>query len=114
MRIVRILIVDDDAVISGLLAETLESIGHHVCAVEATESGAVSAAARCRPDLMIVDVDLGEGNGIRAMEQILSTRPVAHVFISGERLRLDAETLHKPFREPDLVQAIERALAKAP
>ena len=107
MRILRILIVDDDAVISGLLAETIESIGHHVCAVAATESAAVSAAARDCPDLVIMDVNLREGNGIRAMERILRAGPLAHVFISGERLHLDAEALQKPFRVSDLVRAME-------
>ena len=34
MNALRALIVEDDAMIAGLLAETLEGLGHGVCAVE--------------------------------------------------------------------------------
>ena len=42
--------------IAGLLAETLEGLGHGVCAVETNVARAVAAASRWHPDLMIVDV----------------------------------------------------------
>jgi DNA-binding response OmpR family regulator len=64
MKALRTLIVEDDATIGGLLAETLEGFGHRVCAVETNVANAVAAASRCRPDLMIVDVGLGEASGI--------------------------------------------------
>ena len=111
----RVLIVEDEAIIAMLLAEVLGGLGYEVCAIEATEAGAVAAALRCRPDLLIVDVRLGDGSGISAVEQILRTGPVPHVFVSGElstiqALRPDAVVLRKPFRETDLVRAIQRAL----
>ncbi len=113
-RTLRILIVDDDAVLSGLLAETLDSRGHVICGIEATEDGAVQAAARERPDLIIVDVSLALGSGIRAIEQIQRLGPVPHVFMSGERLRLASEVLLKPFRIGELLLAIDHALSAAP
>lgn len=111
MNTLRILIVDDNTDIAELLAEMLESIGHIVCGIESTESGAVNAAARCKPTLMIVDVKLGQGSGIRAMERILGAGPMPHVFISGDILPMGKETLRKPFREAELVQAMDRALS---
>jgi CheY-like chemotaxis protein len=98
-----------------LLAEVLEGMGHEVCAIEATEERAVAAAFRCRPDLMIVDVRLGNGSGVSVVERSLRDGPVPHVFVSGDpskvqALRPDAVVLQKPFRETDLAQAIERAL----
>ncbi len=110
----RILVVEDDAIIGQLLAETLVSLGHDVCAVEATEAGAVAAAALHRPDLMIVDVSLADGSGIAAMKQINRAVPVPHLFMSGHTRQAavpGAVLLTKPFREADLVQAIGRALA---
>ena len=56
MKALQILVVEDDALIAMLLEETLAELGHYVCGVEASQSGAVNAALRCRPDLMIVDV----------------------------------------------------------
>lgn len=99
--------------IGWLLAETLTGMGHDVCAVEATEGAAVAAAARHRPDLLIVDVHLAEGSGISAMERITRAGPVPHLFISGHgphTALLRGEVLRKPFREAGLAAAIGRAL----
>ena len=54
-KALRVLIVEDEAMIAMMLAEVLRELGHEVCATEATEAGAVAAAARHKPDLMIVD-----------------------------------------------------------
>jgi len=115
MKALRILVVEDDAMIGMLLAEMLLEMGHDVCAVEATAAGAVTAAARFIPDLMIVDVQLGDGSGVSAVEEILRTGFVPHVFASGDTssiraLRPDAVAIQKPFRESDLVRAIHLAL----
>ncbi len=80
----RILVVEDDALIGMLLGDMLEVMGHQVCAIEATEAGAVAAAAQWAPDLMIVDVNLYEGNGISAVDQILVKGFVPHVFVTGD------------------------------
>jgi len=113
---VRVLVIEDDALIAMLLSEILAGMGHEVCAMVATEREAVIAAADCKPDLMIVDAGLGQGSGISAVEAILRTRAIAHVFISGDaepvRLRQpDAVVVRKPFRQAELVRAIEAALA---
>jgi DNA-binding NtrC family response regulator len=115
MKALRILVVEDDNIIGMLLAEMLQEMGHDVCAIEATEADAVTAAARCGPDLMIVDVRLGEGSGVAAVEKILRTRPVPHVFASGnisvvQALKPSAVVIQKPYRESDLTKAIQRAL----
>ena len=114
MRALRVLVVEDNAII-GMLAEVLAWMGHDVCAIEATEADAVTAATRCGPDLMFVDVQLGDGSGAFAIEKILRTGFVPHVFISGDTLgvralRPDAVVIQKPFRESDLARAIQRAL----
>jgi CheY-like chemotaxis protein len=118
MKALRILVVEDDALIGMLLAELLAELGHEVCALEANEADAVAAAARCKPDLMIVDARLGEESGISAVDQILGTGPVPHVFISGDpasvRLRRsDAIVIQKPFREPELALAMQQVLGAA-
>ena len=45
MARIRVMIVEDDKTIAGLLAELIEAFGHEVCAIESSESGAVAAAA---------------------------------------------------------------------
>jgi DNA-binding response OmpR family regulator len=64
MKALRVLIVEDDALIGILLAEMLAEMGHVVCAIETTDADAVTAAVRCRPDLIIADVQLGDGSGV--------------------------------------------------
>jgi CheY-like chemotaxis protein len=46
MNALRTLVVEGDAVIGRLLAETLEGLGHKVCAVETNVARAVAAASR--------------------------------------------------------------------
>jgi CheY-like chemotaxis protein len=119
MKALRVLVVEDDVLIAMLLANLLEGMGHAVCATAATEAEAVIAAARHRPDLMIVDAGLGRGSGVSAVEEICRARPLAHVFVSGDAGRVltrrpDATVVRKPFREAELARAIDRALAAAP
>ena len=118
MKALRILVVEDDSLIAMLLVETLAEMGHRVCGVEATESGAVRAALKCRPDLIIVDAQLREGNGVSAVDAILSIGFVPHLFISGDiktvmARRPGAVAMEKPFRDSELEQAIRRALVAA-
>jgi CheY-like chemotaxis protein len=115
MKALNVLVVEDDAVIGMLLAEMLAGMGHDTCAIAANEADAVAAADRCRPDLMIVDARLGDGSGIAAVDEILRTGPVPHLFASGNAprvlvLRPSAVVLQKPFGEADLADAIQRAL----
>ena len=63
METLRVLVVEDYALIAMLLSELLASMGHDVCATAASEAEAVIAAARYAPDLMIVDAGLGRGSG---------------------------------------------------
>jgi two-component system, response regulator PdtaR len=71
MRALRTLVVEDDPMIGVLLAETLEGLGHAVCAVESNVTNAVAAASHWRPDLMIVDVGLSEASGVAAVKEIV-------------------------------------------
>lgn len=118
-RQLRALIVEDEALIAFVLAEILEELGFEVCASEATEAGAVAAALRERPDLMIVDARLRQGSGISAVETILRDQFIPHVFTTGDRLsgltlHPRAIVLQKPFLDADLAMAIQRALGPGP
>jgi CheY-like chemotaxis protein len=111
--------VEDDALLGMTLGDVIEGMGHTVCSIESTQSGAVAAAARCRPDLMIVDARLRSGSGIAAVEEIHRAGPLPHLFVTGDVSGVlakcpEAVIIQKPFRESDLVLAMERALSAAP
>lgn len=110
----RILIAEDEAVIALLLEEVLSAMGHEVCANLATAEAAIAAAAQMAPDLLIIDAGLGEGSGIDAVAQIQASRPVAHIFMTGNVAAVRrqcplAVILEKPFHEADLERAIQQA-----
>ena len=118
MRALRTLVVEDDPMIGVLLAETLEGLGHTVCALESNVSNAVAAASYWRPDLMIVDVGLTEPSGVAAVKEIVRIKFVPHVFVTCDPVRgspLGPETvlIQKPFRVSDLERAIQEALSTA-
>ncbi|MDI4664116.1 response regulator [Xanthobacter autotrophicus] len=115
----RVLVVEDDAFIAMLYADLLMEMGHTICAIETTEADAVAAAARHKPDFMIVDAGLRHGSGMSAVTEILRSGFVPHLFVTGDDRAVQASwpnavVLKKPFRDRDLVQAIQRALSAEP
>lgn len=109
MRRLRILLVEDDAVVGALLAELLIGIGHDVCRIATTETEATAAAAQDAPDLMIVDVHLREGSGMAAMDTILRRGNMPHILMTGgSRLTTptNALVLRKPFGITDLLTVL--------
>lgn len=114
----RVLVMEDNAIIGMLFADVLAEMGHVVCAIEATKEAAVAAAARYEPDLMIVDAALSDGSGLAAVDEILRSGFIPHVFVSGDTAPVlaakpNAIVLQKPFRDPDLASAIQCAMAQA-
>jgi CheY-like chemotaxis protein len=118
MSRLRILIVEDETMIAGFLADLLRALGHEVCGVAATQAEAVAAAREHQPDLMIVDAGLGEGSGVSAVEEIFRHRQIPHVFATANPSSVrdrqpNAIVIQKPYFEADLVAAMDRALASS-
>lgn len=114
----RVLIVEDDALVVLVLTELLAQMGHEVCATASSEAGAVDAALREGPDLVIADARLSSGSGISAVEEILQRGHIPHMFLTGDitdatARRPAAIVVGKPFREAALAKAIASALEAA-
>jgi CheY-like chemotaxis protein len=108
----RVLIIEDEPVIAMDLNDLVVSAGHEVCAMETTASGAVAAANRERPNLVLADIQLADGSsGIDAVREILSSFEVPVIFITafpdrlltGERPE-PTFLITKPY-SPDMVRA---------
>jgi CheY-like chemotaxis protein len=115
MRRLRILLIDDDAVICMMLTELLAMLGYEVCGTAGTELEAIAAAARHVPDLMIVDANLQAGSGVSAMNAILRLTEMPHIFMTGGfRLSIptDAILLQKPFATAGLKAALDKAASQ--
>jgi len=76
----KLLLVDDHAVVRFGLKALFETAGSYVVVGEAaTAAAAVEAARRRAPDVVLMDVRLGDGNGIEACREIRSQRPQTRV-----------------------------------
>jgi len=118
----RILVVDDERIIAMDIRRTLERLGYEVPATAASGEEAVSLAGETRPDLVLMDISLGEGmDGIEAAAHIKALFNVPIIFLTAysddETLaRATAEQpfgfLVKPFEERELHSSIAVALTK--
>jgi CheY-like chemotaxis protein len=120
----RILIVEDEAVIALELEAMIEDLGHTVVAIAASEAEAVRLSQAKHPSLILMDVRLGRGgDGIKAAHAILQAMKVPIVFCSayardpGTRARMEeiqpSAILSKPIVQADLKETLER-LAPGP
>jgi len=118
---IRVLIAEDEALIRLDLKEMLEEEGYTVVAEVGDGRQAVEQAQAQRPDLVILDIQMPELDGLSAAEQIAAARVAPVIVLTAfsqrelvERAR-DAGAmayLVKPFSKNDLVPAIEVARAR--
>lgn len=118
----RILVVDDDAGIRGMLPRMLGDLGHEAIAVAST-SEALSALDRGPFDLLILDIMLDKENGWETLRLARERTQAPALMFSGasmdgesltDALTLGAQAvLQKPFERAELVSALERLLPGA-
>jgi DNA-binding LytR/AlgR family response regulator len=119
---VRLLIVEDDAVIAADLAALLNDLGYTVCAICSDANSALRSIPVHQPDLLLLDINLGQGkDGIAIAERINAAERLPFVFVTGHTDRATLERVKgtrpagfiiKPFDEDDLRTQIEIALAR--
>jgi two-component system, response regulator PdtaR len=118
---VRILLAEDETIIRLDLRELLERAGYQVCGEARDGEEAVALAASERPDLAILDVKMPRVDGIEAARRIMADRPIPIVMLTAygqdELVSRAVEAgvfgyLVKPFRETDLLPAIQTARAR--
>lgn len=83
-RTIRVLIVDDSAVVRGLLAHILgDDAEIEVIGTASDGEEAVQAVERLQPDVITMDIQMPKMNGIEATRRIMQTRPVPIVIVSA-------------------------------
>jgi two-component system, response regulator PdtaR len=118
---VRILIAEDETIIRLDVRTLLEKAGHEVVAEARDGEEAVALAAEHDPDLIVMDVRMPRLDGIEAARQISNRKAVPIVMLTAyaeEDLVTRASEagafayLVKPFREVDLMPALNTARAR--
>jgi AmiR/NasT family two-component response regulator len=117
----RIIIADDESLIRMDLREMLANLGYLVVGEVGDGRSAVNLARELRPDVVIMDIKMPDMDGIDAAK-ILTEERIAPVILLTAYSQKDLVErakeavvvgyMVKPFREADLVPAIEVALAR--
>lgn len=119
----KLAICEDDAIINNLIVDYLEEMNHEVIASEHSEAEFMKSINEQRPDLVILDINLGnEGmEGVR-IGKILQDLDIPFIYVtaySGPTVLKEAITaeplwyLVKPFTQAQLSAQVTLALANA-
>ncbi len=121
MESLRIVIADDEPIIRLDLRKTLENMGHQVVGEAGDGAKAVEVAREMKPDIVILDIKMPELDGIDGAK-IITTEGIAPVLLLTAYSQKDLVDrakdagvfayLVKPFKEADLLPAMEIAISR--
>jgi len=117
-----ILIADDALFTRTMLRNILNENGYTAVVEAETGTEAIWAYERWQPDLVIMDINMPEMDGMTAVSNIMNIDPEARIIICsalGEphlmKEALEAgviEFIMKPFQPGKVIEAIDKALTK--
>jgi two-component system KDP operon response regulator KdpE len=117
----KLLIVEDEPAIRKVLRLLLEAESFRVIEADSVAGGEVAARSG-KADLLLVDLRLPDGDGLKLIRQIRSWSPVPILVISAHTREdhkiaaLDAgadDYVTKPFSAPDLLARVRAALRRS-
>ena len=92
----RVLIVEDDMLLSLVEERLIQKLGHQVVAKVDNAREAIEKAAELSPDLIVMDIVLkGDTDGIEAMEEIRKHSDIPVIYLSGNSDRYNFERAKK-------------------
>ncbi|WP_452233008.1 response regulator [Lacinutrix sp. MEBiC02595] len=119
MSAIRILIVEDDPIISEDIKDMLTSVNYEVVGTAYDKTDALQAIEKMKPDLVLLDINLdGNYEGFEIAEHINKTRKIPFLYLtsySGKEIVQKAKKtlpmgyIVKPFNEQELFTSIEIA-----
>lgn len=116
----RILIVEDEPEIRRFVRLTLESEGHEVHEAEGVKRGLIDAATR-RPDLLVVDLGLPDGDGVDLIRELRGWSAAPVIVLSARDAEADKiaaldagadDYLVKPFGAGELLARVRAQLRR--
>lgn len=118
----KILIVEDEMIISMEIKQKLRGMGYQVVGQAITGESAIQKAGETEPDLVLMDIRLkGEMDGISAAKRIMELYDLPVIFLTAHSDKATLERaiavspsgyLLKPFKDRELMTNIEMSLHK--
>ncbi len=91
-RPIRVMIVDDAVVVRGLLSRWLTDAGGiEIASTHRTGAEAVAAIDRVKPDIILLDIDMPDMDGITALPLLLKKQPATTVIVASTLTTRNAE-----------------------
>jgi response regulator NasT len=118
----RVLIVEDDTLVGMGLKAHLEKLGHRVVGQASSTAAAADLFNREKPDLVLLDIRLDQGDGLELAASLRATRRVPMVVVTAysdaDLIRRAGEAgvfgyLIKPVTAESLAAQIEVALHRS-
>jgi DNA-binding response OmpR family regulator len=114
VRVLKVLIAEDDLMIADLAEDILTDKGYEVCGIARTVAEAVALAQLHKPDLAVLDLRLADGGlGTEVAAQLLPLGRFGVLYATGNISQVVLTTangdacLSKPYGSADLLRALE-------
>ena len=116
----RILVVEDDPLILRFVRQALEEEGHQVFDTDTLRRGLIEAGTR-RPDLLILDLGLPDGDGVNLLHDLRGWSQLPVIVLSARSAEADKiealdagadDYLVKPFSVGELLARVRAALRR--
>lgn len=119
LKRLRVLVVEDEFVVSMTIRVQLEALGCEVLETASNADQGVELAFELKPDLVFMDIGLPGRNGVEATKEIMKHSPTNVIVLTAygdDRVRQAIEAgarmvLMKPVLEEQLAQAIAEVTA---
>ena len=117
----QVLVIEDEPGIRGVIRLMLQSANYRVVEAETAARADIEARAH-RPDLLLVDLGLPDGDGLDVIRRVRAWSPVPIIVLSARTMEeqkvaaLDAgadDYVAKPFGSPELLARVRAALRRS-
>jgi two-component system KDP operon response regulator KdpE len=117
----QVLVVEDEPEIRRVLRVLLETESYRIIEAESMARGEIETRSH-KPDLLLVDLGLPDGDGLKLIRRVRSWSPVPIVVVSARAMEeqkvaaLDAgadDYVTKPFSAPELLARVRAALRRS-
>lgn len=120
-RRARVLVAEDEFLVSEMVAELLTDLGYEVCGTAANGNDVLPMVEQLEPDAVLMDIQMPGADGITATRRLLEAHPVPVVILTAhdDRELLEEATdagvgayLLKPPEPAEIERALTVAVAR--